>query len=228
MDARMLPAARAAVDAVVAAPDTVVALVSGRSLSDLRLIAEHLDDSPMLLGGIARRRVLDPRRGRRRPRREPGRCRAARSAARSTPRRRPSTSTASGSSRRRSGSACTRAAPSPRRPPRRNRAVDAIVQDEAPHWRRRTGHNIVEYAFRHEGKDSAIAELRVRTRRLGRAVRRRRRDRRGRAAQPRARTTSACRVGDGPTAATICVPDIAALAALPDAAGAPSGPRARE
>ena len=43
-----------------------------------------------------------------------------------------------------------------------NRLVDAIVAAEAPHWRRRTGHNIVEYAFRHEGKDSAIAELRER------------------------------------------------------------------
>ena len=31
-----------------------------------------------------------------------------------------------------------------------------------PHWRRRTGHNIVEYSFRHEGKDSAIAALRER------------------------------------------------------------------
>ncbi|MGA7148029.1 MAG: trehalose-phosphatase, partial [Microbacterium sp.] len=37
MEARMLPAARAALDALVAAPDTIVALVSGRSLTDLRL-----------------------------------------------------------------------------------------------------------------------------------------------------------------------------------------------
>ena len=66
-----------------------------------------------------------------------------------------------------------------------DRAVDAIVQAEAPHWRRRTGHNIVEYAFRHEGKDSAIAELRERTDAAAVALRRRRRHRRGRAAQPR-------------------------------------------
>ena len=43
-----------------------------------------------------------------------------------------------------------------------NRLADEIVAAEAPHWRRRTGHNIVEFAFRHEGKDSAIAELRER------------------------------------------------------------------
>ena len=30
----------------------------------------------------------------------------------------------------------------------------------APHWRRRTGHNIVEYAFRDEGKDTAVRHLR--------------------------------------------------------------------
>ncbi len=41
-------------------------------------------------------------------------------------------------------------------------AVDAIVAAEAPTWRRRTGKKIVEYAFRHEGKDSAIAALRAR------------------------------------------------------------------
>jgi trehalose 6-phosphate phosphatase len=36
------------------------------------------------------------------------------------------------------------------------------VAARAPHWRRRTGHNIVEYSFRHEGKDSALAALRER------------------------------------------------------------------
>lgn len=38
MDARMLPAARTAVDALLAAPATIVALVSGRSIVDLRII----------------------------------------------------------------------------------------------------------------------------------------------------------------------------------------------
>ena len=41
-------------------------------------------------------------------------------------------------------------------------AVDEMVGDLAPDWRRRTGKKIVEYAFRHEGKDSAIAALRER------------------------------------------------------------------
>src|SRR6478735_9925160 len=51
MDARMLPEARRALDALTALPDTCVALVSGRSLSDLRVIAEHDDQSPIWLAG---------------------------------------------------------------------------------------------------------------------------------------------------------------------------------
>ena len=165
MDARMLPAARAAVDAARRAPRHRRRVRLGAQPHDLRVIAEHADDSPMLLAGSHGAEFWIPGEGVRRARRGSGRCAALRDELRDqTPRRRPSTSRASGSSRRPSGSACTRAWPSPRTRRRRaNRAVDAIVQAEAPHWRRRTGHNIVEYAFRHEGKDSAIAELRERT-----------------------------------------------------------------
>ncbi|MFK9780899.1 trehalose-phosphatase, partial [Escherichia coli] len=49
MTARMTPRARAVVDALAALPDTVVALVSGRSLGHLREIAEHDDASPVWL-----------------------------------------------------------------------------------------------------------------------------------------------------------------------------------
>ncbi len=94
-----------------------------------------------------------------------------------------------------------------------NRLADEIVAAEAPHWRRRTGHNIVEFAFRHEGKDSAIAELRERV---------------GATAvlfagddvtdEDALASLGAddlgVRVGDGPTAAAVRVPDIAALADL--------------
>ncbi|WP_274543212.1 trehalose-phosphatase, partial [Microbacterium sp. CPCC 204701] len=94
-----------------------------------------------------------------------------------------------------------------------HRLVDEIIAAAAPHWRRRTGHNIVEFAFRHEGKDSAIAELRDRVgatavlfagddvtdedamRSLGDA-------------------DLGVRVGDGATAAAVRVPDIVALAEL--------------
>ena len=51
MEVRMAPEARAAVHRLTALPATTVALVSGRSLHDLRVIAEHDDDSPLLLAG---------------------------------------------------------------------------------------------------------------------------------------------------------------------------------
>ena len=88
MDARMLPAARAAVDALVAAPDTVVALVSGRSLNDLRDHRRARDDSPVLLAGSHGAEFWVPGEGARRARRRPGRRRAARRSCARTPRRR--------------------------------------------------------------------------------------------------------------------------------------------
>lgn len=47
-DARALPAAREAVDALRALPDTVVAYVSGRSLESLAHVAEYGDDLPLV------------------------------------------------------------------------------------------------------------------------------------------------------------------------------------
>ncbi|MFX8988304.1 hypothetical protein ABTN23_19685, partial [Acinetobacter baumannii] len=42
------------------------------------------------------------------------------------------------------------------------RRVDDLVAREAPAWRRRTGHDIVEYAFREGGKDDAVRRLAAR------------------------------------------------------------------
>ncbi len=47
-DARALPEARAAIDALRALPDTVVALVSGRSLESLAHVAQSDDDLPLV------------------------------------------------------------------------------------------------------------------------------------------------------------------------------------
>jgi hypothetical protein len=50
MQVRMAPEARAAVHRLAGLPATSVALVSGRTLHDVRIITEH-DDSPLLLAG---------------------------------------------------------------------------------------------------------------------------------------------------------------------------------
>ena len=74
-----------------------------------------------------------------------------------------SDSRAYGSSRRPSASASTLAWRVAEDAQTARDAADRLVAERAPHWRRRTGHNIVEYSFRHEGKDSALAALRERT-----------------------------------------------------------------
>ncbi|MFK4834476.1 trehalose-phosphatase [Microbacterium sp. ZW T2_14] len=212
MEARMLPAAREAVDALVAAPDTVVAFVSGRSLVDLRVIAEHDDASRVVLAGSHGAEFWIPGEGLQSHGEEEADV-ALRDALRSHAEAatahldgvwiEPKTFGFGVHTRRATAGAAAEA----------NRLADEIVAAEAPHWRRRTGHNIVEFAFRHEGKDSAIAELRERV---------------GATAvlfagddvtdEDALASLGAddlgVRVGDGPTAAAVRVPDIAALAAL--------------
>ncbi|MDT0186324.1 trehalose-phosphatase [Microbacterium sp. ARD31] len=159
MQARMLPAARAAVEALTKAPGTVVALVSGRSLHDLREIAEHHDDSAVYLAGSHGAEVWVPGSG---PVEVADDAEHLALRDRLRARAEEATSGMSGvwiepktfgfGVHTRTADAATAAAA--------NAAADRIVTAEAPHWRRRTGHNIVEYAFRHEGKDTAVAELR--------------------------------------------------------------------
>lgn len=162
MDARMLPVARRAVERLAALPATTVALVSGRSLTDLRIIAEHDDSSPLWLAGSHGAEYWQPGSGAI----EPDEA-AAEVALRDRLRASAESATAGlegvwiepktfglGVHTRRAEAATAQLA---------NALVDELVQSEAPTWRRRAGHNIVEYAFRHEGKDTAVRTLRERT-----------------------------------------------------------------
>ena len=162
MRSRMLPVARDAVEALAALPDTVVALVSGRSLVDLRLIAEHDDASPLWLAGSHGAEYWEPGSGAREPQDDPGdvelRDRLRTHAEQATAHLagvwiEPKTFGLGVHTRRSSAADAAEA----------NRIVDDLVHAEASHWRRRTGRDIVEYAFRHEGKDTAVAALRERT-----------------------------------------------------------------
>ncbi|MFF2484899.1 trehalose-phosphatase [Microbacterium sp. NPDC058062] len=212
MDARMLPAAREAVDALVATPDTVVAFVSGRSLVDLRVIAEHDDSSRVLLAGSHGAEFWIPGEGVVSHGEDDADV-ALRDALRGHAEEatahlegvwiEPKTFGFGVHTRRASAAAAAEA----------NRVVDEIVAAEAPHWRRRTGHNIVEFAFRHEGKDSAIAELRERVGATAVLFA-------GDDVTDEDALASlgdgdlGVRVGDGQTSATVRVADIAALAEL--------------
>lgn len=177
MDARSTPAGVAAVAALAALPNTVVALVSGRSLGDLRIIAEHADDSPVYLAGSHGAEVRVP----------VGFIPAA-GAADATATALDGTSgvDAAAEEALRDELYATAVArfegvPGAWIEPKRfgfgvhvrlaaasdgvavMAGTDALVAERAPHWRRRTGKDIVEYAFRHEGKDTAIAALRAET-----------------------------------------------------------------
>ena len=165
MDARMLPAARAALEALTVTPATTVALVSGRSLADLRVIAEHRDDSPILLAGSHGAEHWVPGGE---PGGEPGDGPSVAEREERDRLRAAAEDLIAGipgawiepkefgfAVHSRTVAAADRAAVNDR--------VDALMVDEAPTWRRRTGHRIVEYAFRDVGKDAAVAWLRART-----------------------------------------------------------------
>ncbi|MFZ8756628.1 trehalose-phosphatase [Microbacterium sp. HMH0099] len=162
MTARMTPGAREVVDRLAALPRTVVALVSGRSLGHLREIAEHDDASPLWLAASHGVQFWVPGRG---P--EETADDAADLALRDRLRGELETGTEDltgvwiepkefgfGIHTRTADAADERAA---------RELADRLVAEHAPRWRRRTGHSILEFSFRHEGKDSAIRTLRERT-----------------------------------------------------------------
>lgn len=163
MTARMAASARAAVDRLVDAPGVTVALVSGRSLGDLRIIAEHDDSSRILLAGSHGAEFWTPERGLVAHPED-----ADAGALRADLQRRAEEATAGMRGvwiepKTFGLGVHTRAADEATEEDARRR-VDGLIAEAAPHWRRRTGHNIVEYAFREEGKDTAVAELRGWTR----------------------------------------------------------------
>lgn len=161
MQARMTPAARAVVHALAALPRTTVALVSGRGLADLRVIAQHDDDSEILLAashgaefwGLSSTHTSDSDNDRgAADARQADAFRAAVEAA-------VSATTGAWVERKPFGFAVhTRLVDSDVRP--LYAIVDDLMVRMAPRWRRREGHGVVEYASRGEGKDTAIAVLR--------------------------------------------------------------------
>jgi trehalose 6-phosphate phosphatase len=221
MTARMAPEAAAAVSALVAAPATTVALVSGRTLDDLRVIAEHDASSPVVLAASHGAQWWHPGddaadRG------ESGTAvddagdadgSALRDELRATAEQlvadlpgvwiEPKTFGFAVHSRMAASADAEHA----------HGVVDALVAQRAPQWRRRTGHALTEYAFRAEGKDSAIARLRTLTGATGVLF-----------AGDDVTDEDALgallpgdlgiRVGDGPTVATMRVADTTELAAL--------------
>jgi trehalose 6-phosphate phosphatase len=161
MSARALPEAAAAVRALAAVPDTPVAFVSGRSLSDLREIAEHADDSPIALAGSHGAEFWIPGEGELATDDDDA-AHALRDELREEMTADVGNVEGIWVEPKTFGFGIHSRMASPEDARAAREAADRLVAERAPHWRRRTGHNIVEYSFRHEGKDAAIAALRTR------------------------------------------------------------------
>lgn len=162
MSARMLPEARAAIDALLEAPETRVALVSGRTVNDLRIIAEHEDGSPILLAGSHGAEQWPQA-----PEPDEDAVDAATRALRDDLRARAEALVAGGDGAwiepKEFGFALHTRLSDPAVAQRQHAEVDALVAAHAPDWRRRTGRDLLEFSFRHDGKDGAVARLREQT-----------------------------------------------------------------
>ncbi|MFJ2368396.1 trehalose-phosphatase [Microbacterium sp. NPDC087665] len=159
MEARALPETVAQIARLAALPDTVVSFVSGRSLHDLRIITEHTDDSPVALAGSHGAQYWFPGEGEIVPSAE---------------------ATAEGDREelwaaarpiidRYEGAEFEPKAfgmgVHTRRTDRETEKqlfaeIDALAAERFPHWRRRSGHRVLEFSSRNEGKDAAMTALR--------------------------------------------------------------------
>ncbi|WOF21788.1 trehalose-phosphatase [Microbacterium betulae] len=165
MSARATARGGAAVDRLAALPRTTVALVSGRSLADLRIIAEHDDASRIWLAGSHGAEHW-------RPEGTPAHVDPVAADTASA-----SLAEAVTADARRLvadvpgvriepkayGFALHTRLAGPDETASAQAAIESLVAQAAPGWRRRTGKDVVEFAWRHEGKDTAVAELRKAT-----------------------------------------------------------------
>lgn len=162
MQARAIPEARAALERLSALPDTEVALVSGRQLADLVIISEHPEGSPVHLAGSHGAEMWHPAAFAVPPRNmaqevaqraeSESIVAAAQSIVADTPGAwiEPKAFGFGLHTRLSEADASERVAAQ----------IEQLVTERAPLWRRRTGRDILEFAWRHEGKDSAVAALR--------------------------------------------------------------------
>jgi trehalose 6-phosphate phosphatase len=157
MSVRAIPEATAVLDALSRMDDTYVAFVSGRSLRDLQIITERPPVSPILLAGSHGAEYLLPAalaEGEQEPLEEPA------DAAQLRERAIDAVADLAGVriEDKSAGFALHTRLAAPAVAHEAGRRIDALMADAG--WRRRDGHDVIEYAWRDEGKDDAVAHLR--------------------------------------------------------------------
>lgn len=165
MTARAIPESAAAIRRLVDLPDTVVAYVSGRTVKDLRVISEHDDDSKVWLAGSHGVEYWHPQSVDAPPITAGFNAIEVEKLDRINAKAKRLVAGVEGAwiEDKSVGFAVhTRLTP-PELSPGVHGAIDALMAREAPEWRRRPGYDLTEYTWRHEGKDTAITQLRGET-----------------------------------------------------------------
>ncbi|WP_029149634.1 trehalose-phosphatase [Microbacterium indicum] len=163
MAARATPEAKAAVERLVACEGVTVAYVSGRTLAALRVISEHDDASRVWLAGSHGAEHLRPAGAP--PRMRPtaqrdDRLRGQAEGIRSDAHAAVADLEGAWIEDKEFGLAVHTRLAAADAAAEAQRRIDELMAERAPSWRRREGKNVVEFSWRHEGKDTAIAELR--------------------------------------------------------------------
>lgn len=159
MAARALPAVKEQLERLGALPDTFVSYVSGRSMHDLRIITEHEDDSNVVLAGSHGAQYWFPGTGDADitgSATEDGAREALWAAAQPIVDR----YEGAGLEHKTFGMGIHTRTATPEVEAAVFAEIDALVAEQFPHWRRRSGHHVLEFSSRTEGKDAAMPVLR--------------------------------------------------------------------
>lgn len=158
MSARALPAAAEAIARLVRLPRTTVAFVSGRSLRDLMVISEHTADSRVHLAGSHGAEFWhpgDPETSEVDPTADALRAEVTRAAEAVV-----ADIDGAWIEHKSLGLGLHTRLCSDGDAEKAQRLVDTLIAERAPGWRRRVGHDILEFAASDAGKDAAVAALR--------------------------------------------------------------------
>lgn len=159
MAARALPEVKAQVSRLAALPNTFVAFVSGRSMHDLQEITEHSADSQITLAGSHGAQYWFPGVGDADAAgevTEDGAREALWAAAQPIVDRYENVRL----EHKTFGMGIHTRQATPEAEAAAFAEIDALVAERFPHWRRRSGHRVLEFSSRAEGKDSAMGALR--------------------------------------------------------------------